>query len=238
MATRPLVYYARNYLPRWLLASVLEPCYAKLGKGRAADETFEDIFEGKGWGDHASVSGPGSTMEGSERLRAELPGLLGELGVKRMLDVPCGDLHWLRSVDLGDVHYIGGDIVEPLIEKNRAEHAAPNREFHVLDLCTDDLPDADLIMVRDCFIHLPFEMILKALGNIRRSGIRWLLASTFPDCRNNLDIPIGLCRPVNLERYPIRLPKPDRLIREDPATPRPDKDRFMGVWPTDVLPGG
>jgi len=33
--------------------------------------------------------------------------LLAELEVKSILDVPCGDLHWMSQVDLGPVMYTG-----------------------------------------------------------------------------------------------------------------------------------
>jgi len=69
--------------------------------------------------------------------------------------------------------YIGGDIVVPLIVSVADKYSSPTRSFRVMDLTKDVLPDCDLILVRDCFIHLSFESIFAAVRNItdRRSGI-------------------------------------------------------------------
>ena len=81
-------------------------------------EVFTDIFEGNKWRCRESASGAGSTLSWTKNLRAGLPILLKGLGIQTFLDVPCGDFNWAKEVNWGDVFYIGGDIVESLIEKN------------------------------------------------------------------------------------------------------------------------
>jgi hypothetical protein len=80
--------------------------------------------------------------------------------------------------------YIGCDIVPELIETTRRRHGRPDREFHTIDLCNEPLPDADLLLCRDCLIHLSEEMNLLALANILGSNVRYLLATTYPDGKN------------------------------------------------------
>ncbi len=77
----------------------------------------ENLFQGDD-----SISGQGSDLKQTEVLREELPKCLNELGVKVLLDIPCGDFNWMRHVDVGDIKYIGGDIVDELIESNTAKN--------------------------------------------------------------------------------------------------------------------
>src|SRR5262249_14400546 len=66
--------------------------------------------------------GAGSTLAYTQNLRRALPLLLTQLGVKRVLDAPCGDYHWFRFIERPpEMHYVGADIVKPLIVQNR-EH--------------------------------------------------------------------------------------------------------------------
>src|SRR5437762_14003755 len=58
--------------------------------GRYMEEIFSRIYRDDIWRDGESLSGWGSTLEQTEILRSELPGLLSRLGVKSLLDAPCG----------------------------------------------------------------------------------------------------------------------------------------------------
>jgi hypothetical protein len=122
------------------------------------------------------------------------------------------------------------------VEANQAKYGSEMRRFLPVDLARDELPPADLIMVRDCLIHLSFEMIWLALRNVRRSPIRYLLASTYPHKRRNWDIETGGFRPINLQRAPFHLPEPLRIIREDVLPETPAYERHLGLWRVDQLP--
>ena len=56
------------------------------------------------------------------------------------------------------------------------------RVFLRLDLTRDPLPDGDLILCRDCLVHLPFEDVRRAVRNFKRSGARWLNWSAATTC--------------------------------------------------------
>lgn len=231
-------YVTQNYLPRALLKTVMHRRYYRVDNDLQGDmeQRFGQIFSERLWGDHVSASGLGSTPEFSERIRAVLPSLIKQLNVRTFLDVPCGDFDWMRTVDLG-CHYIGGDIVQAIVDQNQAKYGSPTREFRKIDIVNDALPQAELLMIRDCFIHLPFDMIHQAIANIRRSPIKYLLTTHYPYKRHNFDIPIGKFREVNLRRHPFALPAPERMIREDVIPDRPDHERHLGLWRVESLPG-
>ena len=121
-----------------------------------AEERFQHIYKSNHWSEAESVSGPGSTLEETEPLRRELPSLLRELGATSMLDLPCGDFHWMQHTNLAGIDYIGGDLVGSLIERNQAKHACDGVEFRKIDLVNDTLPAVDVILCRDCLVHLSF----------------------------------------------------------------------------------
>jgi len=197
-----------------------------------AEDRFKYIYETNHWDEAESVSGPGSTLEETEPIRRELPALLAELGASSLLDLPCGDFHWMQHTDLSGVRYIGGDLVGDLIERNRAKYASDGVEFKKIDLVNNTLPAVDVILCRDCLVHLSFADAQAALSNIARSGAGWLLATSFPSVTRNDDIVTGQWRPINLTLPPFNLPEPEQVIGEN-CTESEFADKNLSLWPVD-----
>nr|WP_246480964.1 class I SAM-dependent methyltransferase [Amycolatopsis umgeniensis] len=197
----------------------------------AAQERFTYIFRSRLWSS-SSVSGPGSESVQTRRLRELLPGLLDRFGVRTLLDLPCGDFGWLSEVDLALERYIGADIVPDLVELNATRFRDdPVREFRVLDLTDDPLPSVDLVLCRDCLVHLSFADIERALRNLRRSGSRYLLTTTFTELGTNADIATGDWRPVNLCREPFGFPEPLAVLVEGCTEENGAyADKSLGLW--------
>src|SRR5215467_8744490 len=93
------------------------------------EKIFTRIYARNSWGDAESRSGTGSNIARTELLRARLTRLLKDLGVRSILDLPCGDFNWMRLTELPGIEYIGGDVVSPLIEQNNSLYARPGRKF-------------------------------------------------------------------------------------------------------------
>jgi SAM-dependent methyltransferase len=204
---------------------------------RSAEAVFTAIYRRNAWRGEESASGPGSSLEATAALRGELPRLLAELGCSSLLDAPCGDLCWLEQAPLPIGSYCGVDIVEAVIAANRCRHAAPGRTFLCLDLRRDPLPEADLVLCRDCLVHFSFRDARAALSNLRDCGATWLLTTTFPAHPRNRDAVTGEWRPLNLELPPFRLPPPLALLDErcrEEGGRYPDKS--LGLWRFADLP--
>jgi hypothetical protein len=150
-----------------------------------------------------------------------------------MLDIPCGDFVWMQHVDIGAATYIGADIIRELILSLEKLNRTNTRRFMVLDIVDDDLPQANLIMCRDCLVHLSYRLIRKAVRNIRRSQSTYLLTTTFTE-HSNSDIVTGNWRPLNLCRPPFNFPAPIQLINE--GHPPPYGDKSLGLWQISGLP--
>ncbi len=198
---------------------------------KTRQEKFTEVYEKNAWGGKDSVSGTGSDRAQTQILREQLPLVLAELGAKSLVDAPCGDLHWMKDVlweTLG-VQYTGVDIVAELVDKLRAQF--PARRFECLDLVADVLPRADVILCRDCLVHLPLAEIQTVVRNFIKSGATWLLTTTFPATTSNTDVRWSGWRPLNLELAPLHFPVPTRIIVEG-CTEDGGKhaDKSLGLW--------
>ncbi len=176
---------------------------------------FERIHETNLWGADNSVSGVGSELEATAAIRERLPGLLKELGVRSLLDAPCGDHRWMASLDLDLDLYVGMDIVPSIIDALQQRHRGDvRRSFVLADMTRDALPRCDLILSRDCLVHFSFATLDRALRNLKASGATWLLTTTFPELERNEDIEDADWRPLNFERAPLNWPAPVEMINE------------------------
>jgi len=192
---------------------------------------FEKIYHMGLFGSKESQSGPGSTMQ-TAHIRGALTQIFEELGIETVLDVPCGDFNWMRHINMSNIRYIGGDIVANMVKKNNDEFGAENVDFRVIDIITDDLPKADVILCRDCFVHIKLEEGLKAIRNFKRSGAKYLLATTFPDHPEN-SANFRYWRTLNLETAPFTLPQPLRIINEKNSEAHLGEkygDKSLGLW--------
>jgi hypothetical protein len=186
---------------------------ASAGEAYTLEHTFRRIYEHNHWGAEQR-SGAGASRGQTAIVLSELAGLIREFDIKILLDLPCGDFSWMQDLAADEVSYIGGDIVTAVIDINNARFGTPFRRFQVLDLTRDPLPAADLLLCRDCLVHLSFDDARAALANVSRAPIRYFLTSTFPDCSRNDDIVSGDWSVINLELAPFNLPPPLRLIAE------------------------
>jgi hypothetical protein len=191
---------------------------------------FEGIHSANLWGDAQSVSGGGSSLSATGVVRRELPDLVRQYGVRTLLDAPCGDFNWMREVaDVVD-RYVGVDIVPALIAKNASLYQSDKISFRCADVAADPLPRSDLVLCRDCFIHLPTRLIYRALDNFHATGARWLLMTNDAAVGGYRDIPIGSFRPINFRRAPFLFPPAERIIHES------DAGRELCLWEFSRLP--
>lgn len=184
-------------------------------------ELFEGIYENNLWNGLESRSGTGSDTDQTRKISHALPLILGKYNIDSMLDIPCGDYHWMKDVDLRGVKYIGADIVFKAVAKNKSNH--PRVDFRLLDITSSDLPMVDAVFCRDLLGHFSREDVKKALANIKRSGAKYLIATTFPFVVEDVDIVTGGWRPINMEHYGL---VPLDVIDETFGS----TDKYMGVY--------
>lgn len=171
--------------------------------------------------DAESQSGLGSSMENTKELREALPRIFSRHNVYTLTDIPCGDWHWMRHVDLSCIDYLGCDVVPELVLRLAAQFTSnkPRVRFAVLDAVNAMPRHSDLILCRDLLFHLSNANALRVLRNFRDSGSRLLLTTTF---RGRVGCNAALCdgntvgwRPVDVESAPFCLPAPLDVVQEN-----------------------
>ncbi|MBK6564143.1 MAG: class I SAM-dependent methyltransferase [Saprospiraceae bacterium] len=199
-------------------------------------DVFTEIYNTNYWSSPESISGGGSEINQTTALINGLNLLLSDLRISTILDLPCGDFNWMQKVDLTKIDYLGADIVEELIKNNIKNYNNENRKFVVLNLITDPLPQNDLIIVRDCLVHLSYKDIYNAIKNIKSSGSKYLLTTTFTNHDLNHDIVTGDWRAINLQKKPFNFSSPLLVINENCTQGSGEySDKAMALWEIDKI---
>lgn len=196
-----------------------------------ADDSTLSVFE-QGWPGQAvdTVCGWGSSREHTETIRLTLPRILRDFGCRTMNDAGCGDLAWIQHVDLSDVDYVGYDAFE---RDSWPALRADGFKLEIADIVSDQLRDADLVLCRDVFIHLPNSMVLDAL-ELFRSSARYLLTTSYVadptvagcdfDNAARLAGPSLLHAKLDLALAPFNLGEPILRIPEN------SPNKYTGLW--------
>lgn len=192
-------------------------------------EIFDRIYEKNLWQSSETVSGKGSELIFAQNLLLYLPVLLKKYNVKTVVDAPCGDYNWILHLDYRFEKYTGIDIVQKLIEKNK-KYENERVKFFAGDILTYNIPSSDLIFCRDCFIHLTFKQIFKALENFKKSGAGFIMLTSYDNCRNE-DVLAGQFRKINLLLPPFNFPAPNDIIQELPS----EEGKYFCLWKLEDL---
>lgn len=224
----------KNNFPTFI--RLLTPVKMLLFKMKPMKSKFSQKYFTRGFGGTVSVSGPGSDLVQTKEIIRELPILVRELNVRVLVDVPCGDFFWMKTLKLEIEKYIGVDIVSELIRNNSKIYGNKNREFISMDITKNILPRADLILCRDCFVHLSFKDTLRSIKNFKKSLSGYLLTTTFTELSSNKDVITGGWRPLNLQLPPFSFPEPIRIINEK-CTEEDGRlsDKCLGLWRLDDI---
>lgn len=205
------------------------------------EERFTKIYHQNIWGGIESKSGKGSDSNQTATLQIQLIELVNKLGIKTLIDAPCGDCNWISSTisNMTITKYIGMDIVSDLINNLQTQYVAnKTMQFKQCDIVTDILPEGDLLLCRDCLVHLSNEDIKSFLQNFYNSQIPYLLTTTFIKKRNYSHYAgseLRLWRPLVLWQEPILLPRPSEMFFEgcteiDTKDNESYSDKSLGLW--------
>ena len=169
-----------------------------------------------------SGSGDGSDLGMNTRYSLMfLAKAIKQYDIRSMLDVPCGDVNWqfhaweLDSLDL----YAGLDIVRKTIRFQKVRFAHhKNKLFAHWDMVACPLPrwrpqrgqqssPFDLVHMRHVIQHIGPRRGAATINNVRHSGARYLMVTTFPDFPLAApEMHDGGFYPNNMARPPFNFP--------------------------------
>ena len=195
---------------------------------------FTLIYKYNYWSSKFSKSGDGSSLEKTKNVTKNLDLIIKTYNIQKILDVPCGDFYWMKNfLKNKNIKYQGGDIVEELVEELKTKYESSNNKFLSIDITCDQLPSADLLLCRDCFIHFSNEDIFRALNNFSRSNINYfLITHTINNTSiKNKDIFTGEYRFIDLFSKPFSLNKKILLsFQDDPMNNKTNNQKHMSLW--------
>lgn len=192
---------------------------------------FSVYWKQNAWRNEETRSGDGSTLARTEIVRGKLTELFREMEIRVLVDACCGDFNWMRHI-AGELDlYLGFDVVEPLMaELNESQKHLKNCFFKEADVVDHVLPKADAILVRDGLTHLKPSDAQQALRHFKKSGSRFLIATTHPGGTFR-QIKTGEWYMMDLNAEPFSLPPPITLISEE----LPGSAKALGVWRLDDI---
>jgi hypothetical protein len=183
---------------------------------------FSNVYQKKLWGvaspenESPFYSGPGSSdpqivdpyVDTVKRFFSNL------LTKKKAVDLGCGDFRvGSRIVDSFD-SYIACDVVPELVHFNQQYWQHLPVEFRVLDLVKDEIPDGDVLIVRQVLQHLSNDDIKKFTQSIPRGFSHLLVTEHLPserdffankDKASGSDIRLSSSSGVVLTKPPVNL---------------------------------
>lgn len=140
---------------------------------RSTEQVFTNIYEKNKWGGTRGdfCSGSGSDRGPADPYVELVGALVAEASAARdirVLDLGCGDFRIGSRIAPLVGHYHGVDVVRPLIERNTAQYGSSTVSFSHLDIVADELPEADICLVRQVLQHLSNDQIARVLPKLRR----------------------------------------------------------------------
>ena len=135
----------------------------------SVEETFRTIYRKRVWGSNGDqfYSGPGSHGPASDKYCDAVTGFIREHEIERVVDLGCGDFSvGRRIVERTDAEYIGVDVVSELIAHHSKTFVDPRVSFLCANIITDDLPVADLCLIRQVLQHLTNDEIAEVLRRL------------------------------------------------------------------------
>lgn len=183
-------------------------------------QKFSEIYLSHSW-EGKSRSGPGSDLENAKFYLDVLARFIKEPknSIHSVVDIGCGDWSLAKDINWEGINYLGIDIVPELIVDLNETYACENINFINADLVHDELPTADLIIVKDVLQHLSnksVEVFLTKLNSYRFAIITNDIRKVFtkkwtfgliktPLAQPNTDIEDGGSRPLKLIEAPFNL---------------------------------
>ena len=113
---------------------------------------FEDVYRQGGF--DGAGSGVGSSPKYCWDYVTALQSFLEHHGVRSVLDVGCGDWQFSQFINWAGIKYTGMDVVRAVIDQNRQKFDDRHLKFVYGDALVDELPKADLLIVKDVIHHL------------------------------------------------------------------------------------
>jgi SAM-dependent methyltransferase len=170
-------YFCEDARALQLSGHTLQSDGSKIQSRVAMKQTFERIYAHNSWG-HGS--GEGSLAVHVRPYVRFLQKFLRQRRVASVVDFGCGDWQFSRSIRWDGIAYSGYDIVPAVVAANRRLYGSPTISFHQAGGNFDELPPADLLIVKDVLQHWSDETIRAFLPTLLRYRLALIINCVNP----------------------------------------------------------
>lgn len=167
----------KPYLPKWFI-NLYSKLYRKWWlhdvrkyyKKMPIQEVFTQVYKQNIWGGTTGeyFSGPGSIDPTIPEYVRTIKNFIRKNGVTKVIDLGCGDFRVGSKLQMLNIKYVGVDIVQDLVKHNQKVFGNAYVSFICMDITEDNLPDADLCLIREVLQHLSNKEITKVLKNVSK----------------------------------------------------------------------
>lgn len=133
-------------------------------------DVMQQVYDKKLWGGEEFDFYSGQGSHDSKIIKPYLDDIITFLSAHNnsliVCDLGCGDFNIGKHLTKYSKKYIAIDIVEKLIDRNKAIFKEDNLEFHCLDITEDEIPAGDCVLLRQVLQHLSNTEIQKIIKNL------------------------------------------------------------------------
>ncbi len=166
----------KRFLPNPLVQVIRNTRISRLRRkfGRMdRKQAFSAIYQEACWGqnsDNPFCSGHGSADAFAASYNDIVTSYILTEEIRSVVDLGCGDFRIGRRLCILPIEYCGVDIVSELVTYNSRQYGNERITFKCLDIVEDQLPTAELCLIRQVLQHLSnieIASVLKKLGKYR-----------------------------------------------------------------------
>lgn len=168
---------------------------------RGDERIFSGIYKNKTW--YNGTSGSGSLLETTPIYRQFLQVFLLRNNIRSVVDFGCGDWMFSQHINWKDIRYYGYDIVGELMARNTLQFGSPLISFEKTPEDLNELPTADLYIIKDVLIHMSNERVRYLLDVIRTKYQFALITNDVNVDETNMNITTGHFRPIDIRKAPF-----------------------------------
>lgn len=88
--------------------------------------------------------------------------------ITKICDLGCGDFYVASQYINKSISYDGIDIVDEMIKHHNEKYGTDNVHFYCLDIVEDELPDAELCLIRQVLQHLSNDEVKRILDKTKK----------------------------------------------------------------------
>ena len=221
------------------------------GSGLTAEQAFSAIYKHDRWGGGSNQtagggSGAGSSEAGAIGASRIIFHLAMKYALSGIVDAPCGAMAWQESLvnqlqhAIPGFRYLGLDVVQSVVERNRARFVSwPNVTFVEADLTRPESVQVKqgangLLFSRDSMMHNTLEGCWQMLDTFTRSPVKYVLLGSYgadkPGRRNGA-VQIGRWFSIQLDKPPFGM----QYIEKIPEANIVGENKYMFLYDRKAL---